>query len=150
MNDNSSHFARAHPVRRTAALTMAVVLLLIAAGCGSDDDKAPPAGDTPAAPKASAMASAATIRKRIIGNTVTGIMSPESAYTEFYAPDGSIRGASYEASWSIEADQLCLNYDESLQIDCYGVKIDGQSVEWHRQNEVQGRGTIVEGNPNNF
>lgn len=150
MNHNSRYSVRASSLRRSAALALAVGLGMTVAGCGSDDDSASAPADAAAAPKAAALADAAMIRKRIIGNTVTGTMSPDSAYTEFYAPDGSIRGASYQASWSIDADQLCLNFDEAPQHDCYRVKIDGQSLEWHRQNEVQGTGTIVEGNPNNF
>ena len=134
---------------RHGRFALLLVLLAALAGCGSDD--APEAQSPPAAGEHSVgMADAGTIRKRIIGNTVTGTMTPESAYTEYYAPNGDIRGASYEARWSIKGDEICLNYDEALQIDCYGVKIDGQSVEWHRQDEVQGTGTIVEGNPNNF
>ncbi|MES1930892.1 hypothetical protein SADO_16653 [Salinisphaera dokdonensis CL-ES53] len=136
---------------RAAALAAGLALLLVLAGCGSDDES-PSTNTEKASPdeKKAAMADARTIRERVIGNTVTGTMSPDSAYTEFYAADGSIHGASYEARWTIEDDQLCFDYDESPQIDCYGVKIDGESVEWHRQDEVQGKGTLVEGNPNNF
>lgn len=137
---------------RTAALTTGVALLLALAGCGSDDEQSQSADTQKTAPEneTAEMADAQTIRDRVIGNTVTGTMSPDSAYTEFYAADGSIHGSSYEARWTIEDDKLCFDYDEAPQIDCYGVKIDGNSVEWHRQDEVQGKGTLVEGNPNNF
>lgn len=141
---------RAPGWRWLAPLT-AVALGLALAGCGSDEPEEsstqPPSASTE---RAAAQANAATIRERIIGNTVTGTMSPESAYTEYYAPNGDIRGASYVAIWTIEDDSLCLDYDESPQIDCYRVYLDGDAVEWHRQGEIQGRGTIVEGNPNNF
>ena len=137
---------------RYAGFAIVATLALVLVGCSSDDDgqaadDASASADTAAA---DGFANADTIRERVIGNTVTGTMSPDSAYTEFYAPDGTIRGPSYEARWTIKDDQMCFDYDEALQIDCYSVKIDGQSLEWHRQDEVQGKGTLVEGNPNNF
>lgn len=133
------------PARRGAAWGLIIALLVATAGCGSDDD-----GATASAADAPTRADAATLRERIIGNTVTGTMSPDSSYTEFYAPDGTIHGASYEARWSIKDDRLCLEYDASPQLDCYAVSIDGKALEWHRQGEVQGTGTLVTGDPNNF
>ncbi|WP_353176263.1 hypothetical protein [Salinisphaera sp. T5B8] len=134
-----------------AGFAMVAVVALIVSGCGSDDESTSGPDDTTSNAEASSgFVDADTIRERVIGNTVTGTMSPDSAYTEFYAPDGTIHGPSYEARWTIKDDQLCFDYDEALQIDCYRVKIDGRSLEWHRQGEVQGKGTLVEGNPNNF
>lgn len=154
MDDERSFAPVAGPVSRGTVLGLLIALSAGLAGCDSGDssDGATPASETPAAaePATDTMADAAAIRERIIGNTVTGTMSPDSAYTEFYAPDGTIHGAGYEARWTIESDEMCLDYDESLQSDCYGVRIDGKTVEWHRQGEVQGTGTLVAGNPNNF
>ncbi len=129
------------------------------AGCGSSDDSQEnqPAGDTStmssendASAKQGGMADGQQIRDRIIGNTVAGTMSPDSTYTEFYAADGTIRGASYTAKWTVDGDKMCFNYDEAPQADCYAVMIDGNAVEWHLDGETQGKGTIQKGNPNNF
>lgn len=100
--------------------------------------------------RAGNMADAATIKDRIIGNTVAGTMSPDSAYTEYYAPDGSIHGAGYQARWQLDGDRMCFEYDEAPQADCYQVRIEGDAVEWQRDGETQGQGTIVKGNPNDF
>lgn len=140
--------------RRHAGLAAVLIAVIGLAGCGSDDsgETAQQADSSAAADSAQTgeFANAQIIRDRVVGNTVTGTMSPDSAYTEFYAEDGSIHGASYEARWTIQDDQMCFDYDEAPEIDCYRVKIDGDSIEWHRQDEVQGKGTLVEGNPNNF
>ncbi|GAB3676744.1 hypothetical protein [Salinisphaera aquimarina] len=142
--------------RRAGGAIALAALMLALAGCGNSDDSGQ-ANKTDSEPSAAAagqtengMATGATIRKRIAGNTVAGTMAPDSAYTEFYAADGTIRGASYEAKWTIEGDRMCFDYDEAPEADCYAVKIDGNSVEWHLDGETQGKGTIVEGNPNNF
>ena len=137
---------------RYAAFAIAATVALVLGGCGNNDDGESADSATAKAETATAsgFADADTIRERVIGNTVTGTMSPESAYTEFYAPDGTIRGPGYQARWTIEDDQMCFDYDESPQIDCYRVAIDGRALEWHRQGEVEGKGTLVEGNPNNF
>jgi len=146
---------------RLAGLFAAGVIALALTGCGSNDDAAdtqaanesPSTSDnasTDSAEPGSAMAKGEQIRERISGNTVSGTMDPESTYTEYYAPDGTIHGASYQAKWNIDGDRMCFNYDEAPQADCYAVKIDGNAVEWHLDGETQGKGTIVEGNPNNF
>ena len=154
MQQTPSLVAARSGAARYAAFAIATSIALVLAGCGNNDDSQSADEASPNADAATADAdgfvNADTIRERVIGNTVTGTMSPDSAYTEFYAPDGTIRGPSYQARWTIKDDQMCFDYDEALQIDCYGVKIDGRSLEWHRQGEVQGKGTLVEGNPNNF
>ncbi|MES1924793.1 hypothetical protein [Salinisphaera sp. T31B1] len=128
------------------------VLALALSGCDSNDNAESPASDAeqPSATTADGMATEATIRARIIGNTVAGTMSPDSRYTEYYAPDGTIHGAGYTADWRIEGDRMCFDYDEAPTADCYSVRIQADAVEWHRGNEIQGKGTIVEGNPHDF
>lgn len=149
---------------RLAGVFAASVLALALVGCGNNNDEADEtqgSGDSATAMSDSStsgdnadanteMATGQQIKDRIIGNTVSGTMDPESTYTEFYADDGTIHGASYQAKWSIDGDQLCFNYDEAPQPDCYAVKIDGNAVEWHLDGEMQGKGTIAQGNPNNF
>lgn len=138
-----------------AAGVGALLVLVTLAGCDSDDADGRSAEESApqtqaGQPQEARFVDAATIRDRIIGNTVTGTMSPESTYTEYYASDGSIHGAGYEAKWRIEDDRLCFDYDEAPQVDCYRVRIDGDTVAWQRNGEIEGKGTIVAGNPNNF
>lgn len=89
------------------------------------------------------------IRDTIGGNTVQGSMIDGSGYTEFYAADGTIRGAGYTGTWSIEEDRMCFGYRDE-PADCFGVVVDGDQVTWMKSGTADGTGTILTGNPNNF
>lgn len=145
MHDSTATRRRRSVVMAGAALALAAVLT---AGCEGEDSSA--TGSEAGSAGKPTPAGADTIRERIVDHTVTGTMGAESNYSEYYAPDGTVHGPSYEARWTIEDDRFCLDYDESPQIDCYRVLIDGDTVEWYRQDELQGSGEIAEGNPNNF
>lgn len=81
----------------------------------------------------------------IAGNTITGSMSSGDQYAEFYAKDGTIHGDGYTGSWSIDGDTMCFDYGEGP--DCYHVSADGQAIEWIVDGEVDGTGTVRDGNP---
>jgi hypothetical protein len=93
-------------------------------------------------------ATGAAIRAAIAGNTVQGDMASSGAYTEFYAADGTIRGAGYTGTWTIEGDTMCFAYGEAPT--CWAVRIEGDRVTWLSGENVDGTGTILPGNPNNF
>ena len=91
------------------------------------------------------------IRSQIVGNTVSGEMG--TAFTEFYNPDGTIRGSSadgaYQGKWHIDGDTLCLEYDEPL--GCRKIALDGDKVTFVTEDgEVDGSGTLIKGNPNHY
>ena len=90
----------------------------------------------------------AEISAAISGNTVQGSMSESGAYTEFYAADGTIKGADYSGKWTVEGDKMCFSYDDAP--DCWNVRINGNSVTWVQDGEDGGTGTIVTGNPNKY
>ncbi|MGL6209283.1 MAG: hypothetical protein ACRC14_05585 [Paracoccaceae bacterium] len=94
------------------------------------------------------LATGDAIRTAVAGNTVQGTMSDASAYTEFYAEDGVIKGKDYVGVWTIEGDKMCFAYDAPAT--CYGVKIAGDQVTWVSDTADAGTGTILPGNPNNF
>lgn len=102
----------------------------------------------PLAAHAQELAKGADITAAIAGNTVQGSMLASGAYTEFYAADGTIKGADYTGTWSVEGDKMCFNYGETP--DCWNVRIDGEAVTWVQDGVDDGTGTIVKGNPNNF
>lgn len=97
---------------------------------------------------AETMATSAEITAAISGNTVQGSMVEAGAYTEFYDVDGTIKGADYTGTWSVEADQMCFAYGE--EPDCWSVSIEGDMVSWIKDGNVDGTGTLLPGNPNNF
>ena len=94
-------------------------------------------------------ASGEEIREAIAGNTVEGSMVDASDYTEFYAENGTIKGDGYTGKWTIEENQMCFKYGDD-PASCYGVRLDGNQVIWLKDGEVDGTGTIVAGNPNDF
>lgn len=87
------------------------------------------------------------IRAAISGNTVQGSMSATGAYTEFYAADGTIKGADYTGAWAIEGDKMCFTYGETPP-DCWNAKVAGDQITWVKDGADLGTGTILPGNPN--
>ena len=101
------------------------------------------AGDLPP------LAKGAQLKRAVSGNTVEGSMDASGRYTEFYAKDGTVRGKDYKAKWNIEGDTMCWVY-EGQPKDCWQAGVKGTSVKWVKDGKVQGTGTIVKGNPNEF
>lgn len=93
-------------------------------------------------------ASGEEIRAAVSGNTVQGSMTATGAYTEFYAADGTIKGADYAGTWTIEGDTMCFSYGETP--DCWQAALSGDQVSWIKDGAVAGTGTIVSGNVNNW
>jgi hypothetical protein len=89
------------------------------------------------------------IKKAVTGNTVEGSMQASGRYTEFYAKDGTVLAKDYKAIWRIEGNDICWIYKGQPK-DCWQAAIKGKSVQWVKNNKVQGNGTIVQGNTNNF
>ncbi len=89
------------------------------------------------------------IKAAISGNTVQGSMADATAYTEFYAADGVIKGKDYTGAWTIEADKMCFDYGTD-PATCYGVSIVGDQVTWLTDGVSAGTGTLLPGNPNGF
>jgi hypothetical protein len=89
------------------------------------------------------------IRSLVSGNTVQGNMEASGAYTEFYAEDGTIKGKDYTGAWNIDGDNMCFQYG-SDPVACWQVAKDGDQVQWIKEGKVDGTGTVVSGNPNNF
>jgi hypothetical protein len=105
-------------------------------------------GYGPAASDDMRLLSGEEIRQEIIGNTVDGQMG--SPFTEFYSPDGAIKGVSgegrYEGSWSIDKDMLCLVYSEPF--GCRRIGLAGDVVSFITEDgEADGSGTLIKGNP---
>jgi len=91
------------------------------------------------------------ILSTIIGNTIDG--QSGTAFTEFYQPDGVIRGMSgegrYEGHWSIKDDTLCFEYDQPY--GCHKIGLDGNAVSFiNETGETDGTGTLIKGNPGNL
>ncbi|MDO8883503.1 MAG: hypothetical protein U0934_21320 [Pseudotabrizicola sp.] len=95
------------------------------------------------------LASADAIRASIVGNTVRGSMVASGGFTEYYAPDGAIRGPDYSGEWSIRDNRMCFGYDGN-PASCWAVRVNGRNVVWVGTAGDEGTGTILPGNPNKF
>jgi len=89
------------------------------------------------------------IRAFLVGNTVQGSMIATGPYSEFYQPDGRVRSKDYIGNWYIDGDQMCFQYFSDPEY-CWRVLRDGDAVQWIKDGRVEGTGTVVKGNPNNF
>jgi hypothetical protein len=89
------------------------------------------------------------IRALVAGNTVQGAMVATGPYAEFYQADGKIKGKDYTGAWSIDGDKMCFQYGSDPK-SCWQVGRDGDAVQWIKDGKVDGTGTVVKGNPNNF
>lgn len=103
----------------------------------------------PLAAQAGDMLTGDQIRTLVSGNTVQGDMQATGVYTEFYADDGTIKGKDYTGVWSIDGDNMCFQYG-SDPASCWQVAKEGEQVQWVKDGKVDGTGTVVPGNPNNF
>lgn len=94
-------------------------------------------------------ASGDAIRAAISGNSVQGNMLASGGYSEFYAPDGTIKGADYSGNWSVTGNKMCFAYGGD-PAQCWGVIINGAKLTWMSDGGEEGSGTIKPGNPNGF
>jgi hypothetical protein len=95
------------------------------------------------------LATGKQIEKALAGNTVEGSMQASGRYTEFYSTDGKVLGKDYKAVWRVEGNEMCWIYKDQPK-DCWQASIKGVAVKWVKNNKIQGSGTIVRGNINNF
>jgi len=89
------------------------------------------------------------LRALLVGNTVQGTMETSGSYAEFYRPDGTIKAATYTGSWSIEDDAFCTQYGADPK-ECWKAAKEGAEIHWLKDGKVDGTGTIMPGNPNNY
>ena len=95
----------------------------------------------------------AEIMELVSGNTVKG-----PKFSEYYAPDGSIRGREIEdedeeylGTWHIEGDQLCVAFPSHDFTNCVSIsQVQGGSEYDFVGAERHSTRTIIEGNPNNL
>lgn len=89
------------------------------------------------------------IRVVVTDNTVQGTMEDTGAYAEFYQGDGTIKGDGYTGIWAIEGDAMCFQYGSDPK-SCWEAAKDGDIIQWIKEGQVNGTGTVTPGNPNNF
>ena len=128
--------------RRT--LVLAVLALVLAAGAAMAIWYSSPV------PTQSGSLTGAEIRELVSGNTVKG-----PKFSEYYAPDGAIRGReiededeAYEGTWRIEGDQLCVAFPSHDFKGCVSITREPDGAYDFANDGRHSRRTIVTGNPN--
>jgi len=89
------------------------------------------------------------LRATLSDNTIQGSMTKTGPYSEYYQPDGTIRGESYTGKWRVEGDKACFIYNQPPE-DCWAMTRDGDHVEWMKDGQVLGTGTVHPGNVNKY
>ena len=96
----------------------------------------------------------AEITALVSGNTVKG-----AKFSEYYAPDGSIRGREIEdededeeylGTWHVEGDRLCVAFPSQDYTNCVSVGQDGGSEYTFAGGGSPGKRTILHGNPSDL
>ena len=98
----------------------------------------------------------AQIRQAIIGNTVSGTEDGKP-YTEYFLPDGHLRGMGpdgpYAGEWRISGRNFCeRSFDDGSYggWECMGVEIVGSRFAWIDEDGKRYEARRVAGNPNNL
>jgi len=127
------------------ALACAILALVLAGGVAAAvwHSYAPPAL------KQGGALSGAEIAALVSGNTVKG-----PKFSEYYLPDGSVRGREIEdtdeeylGTWHVEGDQLCVVFPSHDYKNCVAVIQDKDSEYTFAGSGSPGKRTIINGNP---
>jgi hypothetical protein len=94
------------------------------------------------------MSSKADIEAAVSGKTYQGSML-DNGFAEYYDPDGSIRASGYSGSWRVDEGVMCFTYGDSPE-RCWDVLVDGPAMTMYRDDEINGNGILVDGNPHDF
>ena len=90
------------------------------------------------------------ISKAVSDHSYQGSMSKAgSVFSEYYAPDGTIKAEGYAGKWRAEDGAMCFQYGDSPE-RCFAVTIDGPSMVMYKEGKIDGNGMLIPGNPNGF
>ncbi|WP_449287004.1 hypothetical protein [Marinobacter sp. PE14] len=95
--------------------------------------------------RASEPLSAEEISQAVSDHSYQGSMSTaNSAFNEYYAPDGAIHGVDYKGEWTTQKGEMCFAYGQ--EPTCYAVSIDGPSMVLRQDGVIKGNGMLIQGN----
>ena len=97
------------------------------------------------------------ILAQIIGNTATSV-GEKHGWSEYYQPNGTIRGRSVHADgqehpmqgkWTVSGSEMCFDYVGSGDAGCWTISVEGNEITYHKKGKHSMTGTLVKGNPKN-
>lgn len=87
----------------------------------------------------------------VSGKTIQGNMKGSGNYTEYYAPDGTVKGKDYTGNWRIDDnDRLCVSYSTNPTESCWHGRVENGNVTWMRDGVEDGKGTVTDGDNGGF
>ena len=94
------------------------------------------------------------ILAQIVGNTAN-IVGGEEKWSEYYRPDGTIRGRSEHGSvqgkWTVSGSEMCFDYVGSGDAVCWTITVEGNEITYYRKEKHKHvTATLLKGNPKNF
>ncbi|MBX2869084.1 MAG: hypothetical protein KTR18_10430 [Acidiferrobacterales bacterium] len=92
--------------------------------------------------------SAEEIAKSVSDHTYQGSMT-DSAFAEYYAPDGSIHGKNYSGKWRTEDNKMCFQYGDKAE-NCWDIETRDSSMTMIKDGVVDGNGMLVKGNVHGY
>jgi hypothetical protein len=126
-----------------------VAILLVGCGGMTEQEKQAAASAT--------KLTGAEISVQLVGNTLSGATKKNEAWTEYYADASTIKGLwkeeyPYTATWRVEGDQACYDYEDDQYDGCVGVAVNGSQVFFLNEDGLpDGRPAKLEsGNPRNL
>ena len=141
---------------------MKIIGLVIAAGLAlSLGACAGPSEEQKASAAAAKKLTGPEITQMFAGNTLTGrSKTGKSQWTEFYDPSGQIVGmwksnkggdsGKYTASWKVEGDRACYDYEDNEFDGCAEVAVNGDKVYWINEKGILDNpdrpATLMQGN----
>lgn len=88
------------------------------------------------------------IRDLIYGNTIVGLSQSHGHYDIFYTTGGEARAENGNGNWSIQRDELCVNWGQGQ--DCWSAAQRDGNILWIEGGNVIAVGRPVSGNINDF
>jgi hypothetical protein len=91
------------------------------------------------------------IQRLIVGHTLTGQSAKRGDFTDFYKTDGTLEGAGYVGTWTIQNNALCfaITGNEGNK-GCWQFGRDGKSFQLLSEGKVVGTGSTIQGNPDDL
>jgi hypothetical protein len=142
-------------MNRAAGITLVGIALVLSACAG-------PTPEQKASAAAAKKLTGTEITQTLAGNTVTGrSKTGKSQWTEYYDPSGRILGmweatsggdsGKYMATWKIEGDEACYDYEDNQYDGCAAVAINGNQIYWLGDNGLADNpdrpATLIQGKP---
>ncbi len=93
----------------------------------------------------------ADLAAAVSGKTIQGKMTTSGDYTEYYAPDGTVKGKGYTGTWRVnDNNQLCVKYSSNPDESCWHGRVENNNVTWYRDGREDGGGAIADGDAGGF